>query len=109
MVVVPENLDRIVTSNVSSGTISLIELVSPPTVGFARRRGIHRAHICSRFHACDCRHPSWRGLPWAGLATSQRAQNMAASQVSLLAAGRKALTCHPTGRNLGGQRAGSPQ
>lgn len=34
MVVVNENLDRIVTSNVSSGTISLIEMVSPPAVGF---------------------------------------------------------------------------
>jgi len=39
MVVVSENLDRIVTSNVSSGTISLIELVSPPTVGFGTPPG----------------------------------------------------------------------
>jgi YVTN family beta-propeller protein len=39
MVVVNENLDRIVTSNVSSGTISLIELVSPPTVGFGTPPG----------------------------------------------------------------------
>jgi YVTN family beta-propeller protein len=34
MVAVSENLDRIVTSNVSSGTISIIELVSTPTGGF---------------------------------------------------------------------------
>jgi YVTN family beta-propeller protein len=39
MVVVNENLDRIVTSNVSSGTVSLIELVSLPTVGFGQPRG----------------------------------------------------------------------
>jgi YVTN family beta-propeller protein len=39
MVVVSENLDRIVTSNVSSGTISLIELVSPPTVSFSTPPG----------------------------------------------------------------------
>src|SRR5256886_16438129 len=34
MVVVSESLDRIVTSNVSSGTISIIEQVSPPATGF---------------------------------------------------------------------------
>ncbi|OLE47886.1 MAG: hypothetical protein AUG46_05020 [Acidobacteria bacterium 13_1_20CM_3_58_11] len=34
MVVVSESLDRIVTSNVSSGTISIIEQVSPPASGF---------------------------------------------------------------------------
>jgi len=34
MVAVSESLDRIVTSNVSSGTISVIEQVSPPTGGF---------------------------------------------------------------------------
>src|SRR5260370_36802569 len=34
MVAVSESLDRIVTSNVSSGTISIIEQVSPPTGGF---------------------------------------------------------------------------
>ena len=39
MVVVSGNLDRIVTSNVSSGTISFIELVSPPTVGFGTPPG----------------------------------------------------------------------
>src|SRR5258707_6794169 len=39
MVMVSENLDRIVTSNVSSGTIRLIELVSPPTVGFGTPPG----------------------------------------------------------------------
>jgi YVTN family beta-propeller protein len=39
MVAVSENLDRIVTSNVSSGTISIIELVSPPIVGFGTPPG----------------------------------------------------------------------
>jgi YVTN family beta-propeller protein len=39
MVAVSENLDRIVTSNVSSGTISLIELVSPTLVGFGTPPG----------------------------------------------------------------------
>src|SRR6266704_342758 len=34
MVVVSESLDRIVTSNVSSGTISIIEQVSPPATRF---------------------------------------------------------------------------
>jgi len=34
MVAVSESLDRIVTSNVSSGTISIIEHVSPPAGGF---------------------------------------------------------------------------
>src|SRR6267378_6909874 len=34
MVAVSKSLDRIVTSNVSSGTISIIEQVSPPTGGF---------------------------------------------------------------------------
>jgi YVTN family beta-propeller protein len=34
MVAVSESLDRIVTSNVSSGTISIIEQVSPPSGGF---------------------------------------------------------------------------
>ena len=34
MVVVSESLDRIVTSNVNSGTISIIEQVSPPASGF---------------------------------------------------------------------------
>jgi YVTN family beta-propeller protein len=34
MVAVSESLDRIVTSNVSSGTVSIIEQVSPPTGGF---------------------------------------------------------------------------
>src|SRR5438309_7937417 len=34
MVAVSEGLDRMVTSNVSSGTISIIEQVSPPTGGF---------------------------------------------------------------------------
>jgi YVTN family beta-propeller protein len=34
MVAVSDSLDRIVTSNVSSGTISIIEQVSPPTGGF---------------------------------------------------------------------------
>jgi YVTN family beta-propeller protein len=34
MVAVSEGFDRIVTSNVSSGTISIIEQVSPPTGGF---------------------------------------------------------------------------
>src|SRR5260370_42705452 len=34
MVAVSESLDRIVTSNGSSGTISIIEQVSPPTGGF---------------------------------------------------------------------------
>ena len=34
MVAVSESLDRIVTSNVSSGTISVIEQLSPPTGGF---------------------------------------------------------------------------
>src|SRR6266513_3737759 len=34
MVAVSESHDRIVTSNVSSGTISIIEQVSPPTGGF---------------------------------------------------------------------------
>src|SRR5207253_2850737 len=39
MVVVSESLDRIVTSNVSSGTISIIEQVSPPASGFGPPRG----------------------------------------------------------------------
>jgi YVTN family beta-propeller protein len=34
MVTVSESLDRIVTSNVSSGTISIVELVSSPMAGF---------------------------------------------------------------------------
>src|SRR6266478_8820924 len=34
MVVVSDSLDRIVTSNVNSGTISIIEQVSPPASGF---------------------------------------------------------------------------
>jgi DNA-binding beta-propeller fold protein YncE len=34
MVAVAESLDRIVTSNVSSGTISIIEQISPPAGGF---------------------------------------------------------------------------
>ncbi len=39
MVAVSESLDRIVTSNVSSGTISVIEQVSPPTGGFGPPSG----------------------------------------------------------------------
>ena len=39
MVAVSENLDRIVTSNVTSSTISIIELVSPLTVGFGQPPG----------------------------------------------------------------------
>lgn len=39
MVVVSESLDQIFTSNVSSGTISLIELVSPPMGGFSPPAG----------------------------------------------------------------------
>src|SRR5437588_5331017 len=34
MIFVSKNLDRIVTSNVSSGTISIIEQISPPSGGF---------------------------------------------------------------------------
>src|SRR5438876_12207972 len=43
MVVVSESLDRIVTSNVSSGTISVIEQVSPPTGGFGPPPGSNGA------------------------------------------------------------------
>jgi YVTN family beta-propeller protein len=39
MLAVSESLDRIVTSNVSSGTISIIEQVSPPTGGFGPPAG----------------------------------------------------------------------
>ena len=43
MVAVSESLDRIVTSNVSSGTISVIEQVSPPTGGFGPPPGSNGA------------------------------------------------------------------
>ncbi len=39
MIVVSKNLDQIVTSNVNSGTISIIEQVSPPNEGFGSPPG----------------------------------------------------------------------
>src|SRR5204862_4086842 len=55
MVVVSESLDRIVTSNVNSGTISIIEQVSPPASGFGPPPGSNAPRSEERRVGKECR------------------------------------------------------
>jgi YVTN family beta-propeller protein len=75
MVAVSGSLDRIVTSNVSSGTISVIEQVSPPTGGFGPPSGSNGPPASAPPAGGP---PPVMGTPLSGLRKTWRVTNVAA-------------------------------
>ncbi len=75
MVAVSGSLDRIVTSNVSSGTISVIEQVSPPTGGFGPPPGSNGAPASAPPAGGP---PPGMGTPPSGPRKTWRVTNVAA-------------------------------
>jgi YVTN family beta-propeller protein len=91
MVAVSKSLDRIVTSNVSSGTISVIEQVSPPTGGFGPPPGSNGAPASAPPAGGP---PPGMGTPPSGPRKTWRVTNVAAGH------GAEGFDVSPDGKEI---------